>query len=134
MTQTLLLTKIEAAKTALGDAEGELRKLVGEAAVASRPEKVEVSEVIRAAFVRLRVATAQLVDLDRLLALSELEEARAAIGDAEKDLARVFDEMAVASRAEKTWVPEVVEEALANLNAAKRRLIDLETSIQTDED
>jgi len=135
MAQELLLEKIEAAKTAIGEAETELGNVVaGDSAVALRAEKVEASAAVRAAFSRLRAAKEKLIDLEKLVALAEIEAARTAIGAAEGDLDRALDEIEVAARAEKTWVTDVVEEALTKLRAAKGKLVDVEKSIPPDED
>ena len=140
MDRSLLLVDIEAAKEAISLAENELQAVVGDITVAPLAAKAEVSEVVRAASLKLRVAKAKLTDLQAKLinleesvALAKLEAARAAIDEAEKYFDRVISDMVVVAEADTTMVTNVVQDALAKLRIARTTLADLE-SIATDKD
>ncbi|MFC1610720.1 hypothetical protein ACFL6C_07170 [Myxococcota bacterium] len=129
------MAKIEAAKKAISDAENELLTVTD--SVVAPPAKEEVSEVVQVALLRVKAAKAKLIDLERLVALAKIEAAKieaakTAIGDAEKDLNRVLDEIIVAEPVQKTLVTKVVQDAFTKMRAAKRRLVDLENSIAND--
>lgn len=134
MDQTRLLAEIEAVKQAIGDAERELSKIVGDIAAAPRAEKNEVSEVVRAAFLKLEAAKRELTDMERSVALAKLEGAKAAITEAERNLEKAIDEIEISARAEKTWMTQVVVDAFARLKAAKGKLVDLGKSIASEKD
>jgi hypothetical protein len=134
MKQTLMQAKLEAARSAIGEAEKDLRRVVRDSAVAPRAQKVEVDEVVRVALSSLGTARAGLAELERSVAQENLEAAKTALSDGERDLDRVIQGMEVAARAEKTWVTGVVEDAFEKLRAAKARLADLEKVIPDDED
>jgi hypothetical protein len=140
MDRALLLVDIEVAKEAISLAENELQAVVGDITVAPLAAKGEVSEVVRAASLKLRAAKAKLadlqaklIDLEESVALAKLEAARAAIDEAEKYLDRVLSDIVVVAGADTTMVTDVVQDALTKLRIAKTTLADLE-SITTDKD
>jgi hypothetical protein len=140
MTQANLLAKIDAAKKVISAAEEDLQRV--EDSVVAAPAAVEVSEVsevVQVALSRVKAAKAELIDLERLLALAKIEAgkieaAKTAIIEAEKDLDRVLGEILVVEPVQERLVTEVVADAFTKLRAAKSGLADLEKSIATDKD
>jgi hypothetical protein len=140
MTQTNLLAKIDAAKKVISAAEKDLQRV--EDSVVAAPAEVEVSEVseiVQVALSRVKAAKAELIDLERLLALAKIEAgkieaAKTAIIEAEKDLDRVLGEILVVEPVQERLVTEVVADAFTKLKAAKSGLADLEKSIVSDKD
>ena len=137
---TLFLVQIEAAKEAIGDAEAELEDLVGDIVPASRADKTEVSEGVRAAASKLRAAKAklvdlkaELVDLEASMALAKLEAARTAVTEAERQLDGVIGEIVVVAGADTAWMGKPVKDAFAKLRAARMTLDEL-ASGATDDD
>ncbi len=63
----LLLSKIDAAKTDVSAAESVLETLLMEMRAVPRAEKTTVSQVVEAAFTKLRSAKADLADLEKLV-------------------------------------------------------------------
>ena len=131
--QTPFFAKIEAAREALNDAEEEIRKVVGDIAVAPRAEKALVSELVRHAFSKLRASQAKLEELEKLVTLAQIEAAKSAIVEAEKGLDRAIEGVD-STRREKMWMSEVVAQAFAKLTTAKQKLIELEESMNDDSD
>ena len=66
-------------KEAIIVAENELQAAIGDITIAPRAAKAMVSEVVRAASEKLRVAKPKLIDLEESLALAKLEAARMAM-------------------------------------------------------
>ena len=135
MIRRALLRQIEAAELVLNDAERELRT-----AVAAVPEDVQDDSAVRAASLALKAAEAQLVALERLLAASDVEAeklkvqtAKTAVIDAEKRLEKVLREAVFPPAERESWVTDVVAAAFAELKAARAQLLDLETSISTEQ-
>ena len=66
MNEPRFLVEVRAAKNAVAEAEGDLAKLLQEIRGAVRAEKVTISEVLQAAFDKLRAAREHLVTLEKL--------------------------------------------------------------------
>jgi hypothetical protein len=66
MEEKLVLVEIQAAKSAVSDAEGDLAKLLSDIQSASRAEKTTISEALRHAFNKLRSAREHLVKIEKL--------------------------------------------------------------------
>ena len=66
--------------------------------------------------------------------LGKIEVARKALGDAGDELALLLHEVRTTSRAEKTMVSRVVEDALDKLRAATAHLSDLEQLLMSDDE
>ena len=120
-----LTQKAEAATQAVADAELGLEKVVGEIALAPRSEKTEATVAVRNAFSRLKATREKLDAVKKLVAFAKLTAAQGAVDEAENHLDRVIDQIAVATRAEKTVVNDVVVDAFSKLKAARRELADL---------
>lgn len=64
---------------------------------------------------------------------AKLDAAKAQIGVAERELEQALHGIHSASRAEKTKITEVVEDAFKRLRAAKADLLELEVLIEREE-
>ena len=70
-----LLLEIEAAKKAIGDAEDSLRR-IADGPAPPRAEQAQVVERVRTTSLTLETAEKKLIDLEKLLSLAKIEEAR----------------------------------------------------------
>ena len=66
--------------------------------------------------------------------LERIGVARKELDDADDELARLLHEVGAASRADKTKVSRVVEDALGKLRAARAHLSDLEQLLASDDE
>ena len=126
-----LRSKIEAAKAAVDAAEADLARLEA-AASASAASPAERTGPVRDAAKTLRVARANLVELEQVLAQAKadpsaqkIENAKRVIRDAEANLDRALQQME-SPKLEDSWVTKAVEGAFSDLRAAKQVLVDLE--------
>lgn len=71
MRNDLIVTKLEAAKRDIAQAEQDLEKALREVQVAPRAEKLAISKVLDDAFVKLKAARTQLTDIETLLVEGE---------------------------------------------------------------
>jgi len=140
MDRTELLLEIEAAKQAIGEAEDSLRR-IADGPTPPRDEETQVAERVRRTSLTLKTAEKKLIDLENLLSLAKIEEARkkvetakAAVAAAEKNLDRVLGQMKLATPLQETWVTEVVEAAFSRLRAAREDLVTLKRSISAEAD
>jgi hypothetical protein len=67
MRNDLIVTKLEAAKQDIAQAEEDLKRALREVQVAPRAEKLAISKVLDDAFVKLKAARTQLNDIETLL-------------------------------------------------------------------
>ncbi|KYF51415.1 hypothetical protein BE08_32235 [Sorangium cellulosum] len=71
MQKKTLLEKVTAAKQEIADAESNLERALREIQVAPRADKTTVSEVVQAAFTKLRAARTNLTELEGLVMTDE---------------------------------------------------------------
>ena len=135
-----LLLEIEAAKKAIGDAEDSLRT-IADGPAPPRDKEAQIAERVRTTSLTLETAEKKLIDLEKLLSLAKIEEAKnkvetakAAVAEAEKHLDRVLGQIEVAAPLQETWVTEVVEAAFSRLRAAREDLVNLERSVSAKKD
>lgn len=133
-TQAQLAEEILAAKKAINNAEIELQKIVGNIEIVPRAQKIEVSGVVRAAFSRLEAARVRLVEVEKSVAGLQLETARKAIIEAEKNLEMAVDEIVGSASADKALVTCAVNDSFVQLKATKKKLVELKKSASRESD
>ncbi len=67
MEKKILLEKIAAAKQEITDAQSDLENALGEIQSAPRADKTTISEVVKDAFSKLKVARMNLADLENIV-------------------------------------------------------------------
>jgi hypothetical protein len=127
-----LLAEIEAAEEAIRVAERELEKIVGDIEVEPRAEKKEVTDVVRAAFSKVDLAKAKLIDVERAVTATKIAAAKAVIAEAERDLEVAIDEIVLSSSTDKQWKTGVVDDASARVRAARMRLVELRKAVEAE--
>ncbi len=129
-----LEVRLQRARAALDVAKRRLGQAIVDLGPASRAEKVEVSAVVKAALSKLRAARAKIEHLEGALRVANLETARLALADAERELERAIERIAPAPRSQKAWVDAGVERAFDNMRRARLALEELASPAPGDDD
>jgi hypothetical protein len=118
-----LESRIEATQLEVSDAEEALRVLTLPGAASHR-------DVIAAARAKLLSAREHLRELNALIGAAELDQASAAVVNAERNLTKVLDELLAPKRT--TIATVAVLEALERLESAKVRLCEVQELTRSD--